>query len=478
MTNAPDRPTILWFRQDLRLSDNPALSAAIARGAVIPLYILDDETPGAWKPGGAARWWLHESLAVLGADLTRRGGKLILRRGEAESVIEKLVEETNAQAVTWNRIYEPFAIARDKRIKAALDKRGIKAESFNAALLVEPWLVATGGDTPFRVFTPFWKNASAKVDVSSLSAAPPKIRSPAKWPKSEQLAAWALQPTSPNWATAIAATWTPGERGAQERLHAFLDGALSGYADKRDRPDGESTSKLSPHLHWGEIGPRQVWRALQSIVERNGDTALETHAAKFRAELGWREFAHHLLYHFPHIAEQNFRPQFDRFPWKYDERLFAAWSRGRTGYPIVDAGMRELWATGFMHNRVRMIAASFLVKHLLIPWQNGARWFWDTLVDADLANNSAGWQWVAGSGADAAPYFRIFNPIIQGEKFDPEGIYVRKWVPELRACDTRLIHRPWDASDFASFAYTPKIVEHNRARQRALEAYDAIAAKT
>jgi deoxyribodipyrimidine photo-lyase len=466
-------PIIVWFRQDLRLADNPALAAAAKTAPVIPLYVLDDETPGAWKPGGAARWWLHHSLDALAQDIAARGGKLILRCGPAHDVIDHLVAEAKAQAVYWNRCYEPSAVKRDTRIKATLEARGTAAKSFNASLLVEPWQVKTGSDTPFKVFTPFWRAASALITDTRPLPAPKTLDPPARLPRSDRLDDWSLLPTKPNWARGFD-IWSPSEAGARNRLAAFIDKSLPHYADARDRPDLPHTSRLSPHLHWGEIGPRQIWHALQTV--RETDPKTERHTAKFLNEIGWREFSYHLLYHIPTLPERNVRPAFDRFPWKASRDAFVAWSRGRTGYPIVDAGMRELWATGTMHNRVRMIAASFLIKHLLIPWQNGEAWFWDTLVDADLANNAASWQWVAGSGADAAPYFRIFNPILQGEKYDPEGAYVRRWVPELKDCDARFIHRPWASSNFKALSYETPIVDHDHARARALDAFKSTSA--
>jgi deoxyribodipyrimidine photo-lyase len=464
--------TIVWFRQDLRLADNPALHAAAGQGAVIPLYILDDETPGAWKAGGATRWWLHKSLEALTADLEKRGSQLILRQGNAEKIVAGLVKETGATAVHWNRQYEPYAIARDKRLKEALKANGVTAESFNASLLKEPWEVKTGSDGPYKVFTPFWRAASSAVEIDSTLPAPKKLTAPGAWPRSDALAKWKLLPTKPNWATGFEPLWTPGEAGAQKRLTQFIAKSLARYAGGRDRPDEQNTSRLSPHLHFGEIGPRQVWRAMQVAKQ---DALAERNADKFLSEIGWREFSHHLLYHFPALPERNFRPAFDNFPWEKNERAYKAWTKGMTGYPLVDAGMRELWTTGTMHNRVRMAAASFLIKHLMTDWRRGAAWFWDTLLDADLANNSASWQWVAGSGADAAPYFRIFNPVLQGEKFDPAGAYVRKWIPELAKCDPRLIHRPWATPNFKSLGYPSPIVEHATARTRALAAYKAIA---
>ncbi len=463
------RPIIVWFRQDLRLADNPALVEALKVGPIIPLFVLDDVTPGIWKPGGASRWWLHHSLQSLAADLVARGSKLILRKGTAGAVIASVAAETNAQAVYWNRLYEPYAIARDAQIKAALAANSVSTHSFNASLLAEPWTVKTGSDSPYKVFTPFWRSLSSRYRNEPLLPAPRKMRAPSAWPQSDAIRAWQLLPTKPDWTKGFASRWRPGEHGAHQTMVNFLDLALDGYAANRDRPDMAGTSRLSPHLHWGEIGPRQIWHALATSMDRND--GVETHATKFLTEIGWREFAYHLLYHFPQMTERNLNPAFERFPWMDSEKRFKAWSSGRTGYPIVDAGMRELWATGYMHNRVRMITASFLIKHLLIPWQHGARWFWDTLLDADLANNSASWQWVAGSGADAAPFFRIFNPMIQGEKFDPDGRYVRKWVPELAGVDTKHIHRPWTASNFTSLGYHSPIVDHVHARSQALEAF-------
>ncbi|MBP6014280.1 MAG: deoxyribodipyrimidine photo-lyase [Alphaproteobacteria bacterium] len=465
-------PVIHWFRQDLRLADNLALHAAAGQGALIPVFILDDETPGKWKPGAASRWWLHKSLEALEASLAKRGSRLILRRGNAHKIIPALLRETGATAIHWNRQYEPWAIARDTALKETLKSQNVKAESFNAALLKEPWQVKTGADGPFKVFTPFWRAASATIDETAPLPAPKKFASPLEWPRSDTLASWKLLPTKPNWARGFEPLWAPGEAGARKRLETFIDRALAHYAGGRDRPDQQNTSRLSPHLHFGEIGPRQVWHALQIARQ---DRKAGVNVDKFLSEIGWREFSNHLLYHVPTLPEQNFRPAFDRFPWERNDRAFKAWTKGQTGYPIVDAGMRELWTTGTMHNRVRMVAASFLIKHLLIDWRRGADWFWDTLLDADLANNSASWQWVAGSGADAAPYFRIFNPVLQGEKFDPDGAYVRQWNPELTHCDPRLIHRPWEATNATSLDYPPPIVDHGAARAKALAAFKTIA---
>lgn len=475
-------PAILWFRQDLRLADNPALTAAARDGRpVIALYILDAATRP-WPMGGASLWWLHHSLAALHADLRKRYGlALVLRRGDPAEILPALIRETGADTVHWNRCYEPAAIARDGAIKSALCDSGIAVETHNSALLFEPWTVRTQTKGWYRVFSPFWRACRA------LPAPPPPLPAPASiaaWESevaSDDIHAWGLLPTAPDWAGGLRQSWQPGEAGAAKRLADFLDEKLHGYAEGRDRPDRAATSRLSPHLHFGEIGPRQVWHAMQMRIDRGG-LGVTRNAEKLLMELGWREFAHHLLFHFPILPEQNFRGDFDAFPWSDDVALLRAWQQGRTGYPIVDAGMRELWQTGWMHNRVRMIVASFLIKHLRQHWRHGAEWFWDTLVDADLANNAASWQWVAGSGADAAPYFRIFNPILQGEKFDPHGAYVRRWLPELTAMPDKFIHKPWlapasvlqQAGLELGRDYPRPMVDHDGARKAALAAFSSL----
>jgi deoxyribodipyrimidine photo-lyase len=466
-------PAIVWFRQDLRLSDNPALMAAITTGQpILALYVLDQT--GDRPLGGASRWWLHHSLTALAASLADFGASLILRCGPAQDVLADLVTETGAEAVFWNRAYDPAGIARDTAIKTALATRGVAASSFNSGLLFEPWTVKTGAGGPYKVFTAFWRACLSGPAVPPPLA--PPVRIAAASARSDDLADWSLRPTRPDWAGGLAEAWTPGEAGAQARLQDFLEGSVADYGEGRDQPAKAGTSRLSPHLHFGEISPRQVWSATQALA---GDTS---GAAKFLSEIGWREFSHHLLFHFPHMAGSNLRPAFDAFPWRDDPGELSAWQQGLTGYPIVDAGMRQLWASGWMHNRVRMIAASFLVKDLLADWRQGAAWFWGTLVDADLANNSAGWQWVAGSGADAAPYFRVFNPVLQGETFDPRGDYVRRWVPELARLPPAWIHKPWLApAPVLSAArvqlgadYPRPIVDHGQARDRALAAFGAI----
>jgi deoxyribodipyrimidine photo-lyase len=465
-------PIIVWFRQDLRLADNPALNAAAESGApVVPVHVLDDAGAGAWPRGGASRWWLHHALEALGSDLAARGAPLVLRRGSAAAELDALVAATGATAVFWNRCYEPAIRKRDEAIKADLETRGIQARSFNASLLFEPWTIANQSGQPFKVYTPFAKACRAAPEPALPVPAPARLRSIAGPPPGLALADLALLPRKPDWAGGLRAAWRPGEAGAQARLERFLAAAIEGYKEERNRPDLESTSRLSPHLHFGEISPRQLWHAARGREGRG--------AEHFVSELLWREFSYHLLFHFPELPERNWRASFDAFPWADDPAALEAWRRGRTGYPIVDAGMRELWQTGWMHNRVRMIAGSFLVKDLMLPWQRGKEWFWDTLVDADLANNAASWQWVAGCGADAAPYFRVFNPTLQGEKFDPAGAYVRRYVPELARMPAAFIHRPWDADAETLRAagvelgrtYPRPIVDHGKARDRALAAF-------
>jgi deoxyribodipyrimidine photo-lyase len=477
MTTDPNpAPVVVWLRQDLRLCDNPALSHAAASGRpVIVLYVLDTD-PAQRAMGGASRWWLNRSLAALAADLEARGSRLVLRRGDAAACVTALISETGAASVVWNRLYEPSATARDTALKAALKASGLEVSSFNGALLSEPWTVATGSGGPYKVFTPYWRAARSKIIHQAALPAPASLTAPATWPASDGLRDWGLHPTAPDWSAGFG-DWQPGEAGASLRLSAFLDGPADDYAEGRDRPGRIGTSRLSPHLHFGEISPRQVWLAAHgaSALGHLSDGARD----KFLAEIGWREFNHHLLFHFPSIPTENFKTGFETFAWRTDPTGLGAWQRGLTGYPMVDAGMRELWATGWMHNRVRMITASFLVKHLLIHWREGEAWFWDTLLDADLANNSAGWQWTAGTGADASPYFRIFNPFTQGEKFDPKGDYIRRWIPELARLPDRLIHRPWEASPVELSAagvslgrsYPHPIVDHAGARARALEVY-------
>ncbi len=475
---------IVWLRRDLRIHDNPALSEAVKSGAaVLPVYIYDDNA--AFAPGAAARWWLHHCLKSLSDDLNAIGGKLILRRGDEAQCVKDLAQQTGAHAVYWNRRYAPQQIAVDKKIMATLKKEGVDVQSFNATLLREPWELKTGGGAFYKVFTPFWRALQKEGPArSALYDGPPEIKRPRKKPPSDKLNDWGLRPTKPNWAQEFADSWTPGETGAMDSLTKFLDSGARSYEDDRNRPDIEATSKLSPHLAFGEIGPLQIWQATYARVEA-GDIDLNQ-ATKFLSEIAWREFSYGLLYHFEDLSETPIRPAFQAFPWRDDNSDLKAWQKGRTGYPIVDAGMRELWRTGWMHNRVRMITASFLVKHLLLPWQEGEKWFWDTLVDADPANNPASWQWTAGCGADAAPYFRIFNPITQGEKFDPDGVYTTRYVPELSNIKGKYLQRPWEAAEKLALSptlrlgenYPSPIVDHAAARKRALAAFEMTKKKT
>ncbi len=476
------RVSLLWFRQDLRLGDNPALRAATKRGGlIIPVFIWGPEEEEGWAPGGASRWWLHQSLASLSHELQERGSRLVIREGPALQTLRELVRETHADAVFWNRRYEPAITERDVAIQEALQAAGVMVETHNASLLFEPWEVLNKAGKPFQVFTPFWKACLSLPEVGEPLPVPRRLPAPGTWPQTPSVSQLALEPKV-DWAVGLRSAWSPGSAGATAALKRFLREALSEYERTRDRPDIPGVSRLSPHLHFGEIGPRQVWHAVRDRSRASRKRQMRQRASAYLRQLVWREFAYHLLHHFPHTTDRPLRPEFGAFPWKEDKKGLKSWQKGLTGYPIVDAGMRELWTTGWMHNRVRMVVASFLVKDLLIPWQEGARWFWDTLVDADLANNTLGWQWVAGCGADAAPYFRIFNPMGQGEKFDPNGDYVRRWVPELRKLTAPWIHRPWEASYSVLAAagvelgrtYPKPIVDHAFARQRALAALATI----
>jgi deoxyribodipyrimidine photo-lyase len=447
-------PAVVWFRQDLRLSDNPALAAALERRhPIIPVYVWAPEEEGAWPPGAASKWWLAQSLRDLARELESRGSRLIIRKGPSAEALHSLVAESGATAVFWNRRYEPAAVSRDVQVKHGFRRDGLTAESFNGSLLFEPWTIQNHCGKPFHVFTAFWRACLAKSVAAQCRDAPSQMPSPANWPQSLGFGDLALEPTI-DWTAGFREVWQPGESGAWKRLDHFLKAAVQRYAEDRDVPGVEGTSRLSPHLHFGEISPGQVWRAVLGQIDRR-IPALEA----YLRQICWREFAYHLLYHHPESPDQPLRPEFADFPWRRDPEQFRAWSRGNTGYPLVDAGMRELWHTGWMHNRVRMVTASFLVKHLLLEWQQGAAWFWDTLVDADLANNTLGWQWVAGCGVDAAPYFRIFNPVTQAAKFDKDSAYVRRWVPEIANSNRK------------------PIVDHNQARDRALAALASLQAK-
>ncbi|MDD3609590.1 MAG: deoxyribodipyrimidine photo-lyase [Halothiobacillaceae bacterium] len=466
---------IVWFRRDLRLSDNPAFHESLAQGPVVAVFILPEEGAQSVAPGAAARWWLHHSLAALDAALRARGGRLILRRGEPLSTLRTLVRETGATRVSWNRLYDPHSVARDTAIKTALREDGLTVRSHNAALWFEPWQLTKHDGEPYRVFTPYWKAALRAGLPQDTLPAPERLPPPPIWPDSLPLARLDLEPRIP-WDRAMRTLWQPGEAGAWAALQAFLP-RIDAYHEQRDRMDRPGTSRLSPHLAFGEIGPRQILATLQGQLPH--DPLDGQGSAHFLRELGWREFSFSLLHHFPHLPETPLDERFERLPWREDSAQLAAWQRGQTGIPIIDAALRELWTTGWMHNRARMLAASFLSKNLLIDWRAGERWFRDTLLDADWANNVQGWQWTAGCGADAAPYFRLFNPVLQARKFDPEGHYTRRWVPELAALPTRDIHAPWEASPAVRQAaglvlgrdYPHPIVDLAITRERALAAF-------
>jgi deoxyribodipyrimidine photo-lyase len=469
-------PIIVWFRDDLRLGDHPALAAAVASGRpVICLYLLDETSTGLRPLGGAARWWLAGSLRALADALRERGGDLVLRRGAAAEAIRSIAAETNASAVFMNHRADPAGAAIDRTVAVRLADDGTEAKAFAANLLHDPGTLRTGSGRSFQVFTPFWRQLRGVGAPRAPIPAPSRIVG-ASAVAGDALADWRLEPSRPDWAAGMRADWVRGEAGAQRDLEAFLAQGLKGYASQRDRPDLPHTSRLSPRLRFGELSPRQAWHA--AIHATAAGRAADADVEKLLSELGWREFCYHLLHQQPALATINFNRRFDGFPWRADAAALAAWQQGRTGYPLVDAGMRQLWATGWMHNRVRMVAASFLIKHLLIDWRAGEQWFWDTLVDADVASNPANWQWVAGSGADAAPYFRIFNPVLQGEKFDPDGKYVRRYVPELSRLDAASIHAPDRAPPLAlstagvvlGETYPEPIIAHEDGRRRALAA--------
>lgn len=466
---------IHWFREDLRLTDNPALFQAATEGQVIPVYL---------KPNGmgaASRWWLHHSLTSLKSDLHKFNLPLILKSGQPEQVLPKLAKQLGASKVVWNRVYSPVGIKQGKLLKTALNQASVNHASFNGQLLIEPTQVLTKQGTPFKVFTPFWRHCSSELNLASCLTVPDFSNGTGNDSvNSDVLSDWSLLPTNPDWSGGLKATWQVGEKAAQRGWQSFLESNITGYQEQRDFPELNATSHLSPHLAFGEISPRQLWQDVHEAMAHN--TISGDDGSKFLAEIGWREFSHYLLVHFPHILNAPFNPRFEGFEWQDSSGWLQAWQRGETGYPIVDAGMRELWHTGYIHNRVRMVVASFLTKHLRTHWQHGMNWFWDTLVDADVANNTVSWQWVAGCGADAAPYFRIFNPVLQGEKFDKAGDYVKRWVPELAGLASNRIHKPWEATAkelttagvVLDQHYPMPIVDHREARELALEAYQGI----
>lgn len=477
MTSVNQQTAIVWFRQDLRLHDNPALIAASQRGPVIPVYVWSPESEGPWPLGAPSKWWLHRSLRSLDDSLQAKNSKLILRTGDPLKELLEIAKASGAKWIFWNRRYEPAAAGLERLMRAEFESAGIGVEVFNGSLLLDPDRVQNSSGTPFKVFTAFYKAQLMHSGLSGPLNDPKSLPAPPRWPMSENLDALGLNPRI-SWDGGMREFWSPGEGSAMKRLADFGRSEVGEYDTQRDRPDIEGTSRLAPHLHFGEISPRQVWAKLREAEAAARASGKQKPVESYLRQIAWREFAHHLLHHFPETSHEPLRPEFTKFPWLEDSKSLRAWQRGDTGYPIVDAGMHELWTTGWMHNRVRMIVASFLIKDLLIHWREGAKWFWDTLVDADLANNTMGWQWVAGCGADAAPYFRIFNPVSQGIKFDPKGDYVRRWLPSLKKLPAPVIHEPWKASpaelEFCGVKlgknYPVTIVDHKMARDRALDA--------
>lgn len=480
MATAPKTPVIVWFRRDLRLADNPALAAAIARKRPLILLFIREPASAKERPlGAASNWWLDKSLRRLSEDIRERGGQFLLRSGDPKTEIRKIISETGAQEIYWNRRYDLVGRMRDTEIKSELADLDIKVESFNGSLLSEPWAFKTGAGGYYKVFTPYWRRLRASYEAPHAHPTPKKLNTLEL--NGDQIDDWALHPESPDWSTGFNAHWRPGEQGAHDRLTTFVETSISQYQDHRNRPDIETgTSGLSAHLAFGEIGPAQIWRTVMHHIQSG--TAEETNAMVFLSQIAWRDFSYVLLFHNPDLATVNYNQNFDFMPWRNDDAAYQAWRRGQTGYPMVDAGMRQLWQTGWMHNRVRMIVASFLTKHLLLHWTRGEDWFWDTLIDADPAANAASWQWTAGSGADAAPYFRVFNPITQGPKFDVSGDFVRKYCPELSKLPTKYIHRPWEAPPLVLLeagvtlgdTYPVPIIEHKQGRERALAAYNEL----
>lgn len=473
---------ILWLRNDLRLQDNPALAAASQCDHLLPVYIYDPEAAAPWQAGGARQWWLHHSLTRLRDSLRDRGSELYVRQGDSQAILQQLVGEYRITHVFWNRLYEQPLIQRDQAVKAWLQKQDIQVNTHNASLLIEPWNISTQQDKPYQVYSPYWKKADQSIQPEdSLMNTPGQLPKGLSNLNVGQIGALSLL-SDIGWDAAFYDNWQPGEAGAHDHLQQFLNHRLHDYRTGRDRPADDLTSQLSPHLHHGEISPHRVYIRVAKWAAEHDQQGLVAGQETYHKELGWREFSYQLLYHFPQTTEEPLNKKFDNMQWREDAADLRAWQRGQTGIPIVDAGMRQLWNMGWMHNRVRMITASLLTKNLRIHWREGAKWFWDTLVDADLANNTMGWQWVAGTGADASPYFRIFNPVSQGEKFDPQGDYVRRWVPELAQLEKKFIHKPWEASQAVladagielGTQYPHPIVDLKDSRQAALDAYQAI----
>ncbi len=463
---------IHWFRQDLRLADNPALTKAAEYGNVLPIYILDDENAQEYAMGGASRWWLNQSLSALNASL---GGKLSIYKGNPLEVIADIMDRFDVKALYWNRCYEPWRIDRDAKIKDYFKIRDMEVQSCNGSLLWEPWDIKKNDHTPYKVFTPFYNKGCLQAEPPRKPLLAPQnvayLRDELKSMRIDQLNLLGRR----DWYKKMSPHWPMGEKGAHDRLEQFLFEGLSHYKEGRNFPAKPYVSRLSPYLHFGEVSPNQLWQTVQSVGQ-------DTQSDHFCKELGWREFSYSQLYYHPELPRKNLQAKFDAFPWSQNESALVAWQRGQTGVPMVDAGMRELWQTGYMHNRVRMIVGSFLVKNLRLHWTHGERWFWDTLVDADLANNSASWQWIAGCGADAAPYFRIFNPVTQGQKFDPKGAYVRNFIPELSKLEDKYLFSPWEAPEHVlensgvilGVTYPNPIVDLKKSRAHALKAFQSV----
>lgn len=474
--------SIVWFRRDLRLSDNPALTKALSlKEPIILLYIQDQEINSNWPIGSASKWWLHHSLIELQTNIKSLNGFLNIVEGDPKKILLEITEKYKVKNIFWNRLYEPETILRDSEIKSTMTENNISCESFNGSLLIEPWEIKTTTGGPYQVFSPFWRALQRSYKSEKTLAKPKSLSESIELNKSTKVESLNLLPKI-NWDKEFEKLWTPGENGAVNLTKEFLKNKVTKYTLERDFPSISANSKLSPHLHFGEISPKKIWNMAEEAFNKSNITEIEP----FIRQLGWRDFAHHLLFHFPHTIDKPLKPSFEKFPWSKNKKYLIAWQKGETGYPIIDAGMRELWQTGIMHNRVRMIVGSFLVKNLLLHWSSGAKWFWDTLLDADLANNTMGWQWVAGSGADAAPYFRIFNPVSQSQKFDSEGIYLRKWLPELAKLPNKYIHAPWEAPGILIASagiklgkdYPKPIVDLKTTRENALEAYYSISKKS
>jgi len=476
---AHPKPVIFWFRNDLRLRDNIALSAAIETGAhVIPVYIHDEGGGDTWRPGAASKVWLHKSLEKLGKELTDAGfHPLALLKGDTPSTLEEVIRKTQATAVFCSRRYEPWAVKQDAALASALAGRA-EFMAFDGFLLLDPDKILNKTGQSYKVFTPF-SHACFEFGGIQRPIQAPKGKRGEVVLKGDTLDSLGLMPKL-SWYKSIEECWTPGEAGAQAQLEKFIRHGLADYKTGRDYPAEEGVSRLSPHLHFGEISVRDVWHRIGAIAAKSPHSGMAAQAQGYLRQLLWREFSWYLLHHFPQLPERPWNSKFENFKWDKDDKLLKAWQQGRTGYPIIDAGMRQLWQTGWMHNRVRMLVGSFLVKNLLQHWRHGEDWFWDTLVDADLGNNAQGWQWIAGCGADAAPYFRIFNPILQGKKFDGEGDYIKKFLPELKKLPAAYIHTPWEAPPLVLAEcgvtlgknYPYPIVALDETRERALEAYN------